>query len=44
MSNPKELNKKKQEFLRLNGISVKVDADWFTKNYKKYFPAFLQFK
>lgn len=20
------------------------DADWFTKNYKKYFPAFLRFK
>lgn len=28
MSNPKELNKKKQEFLRLNGISVKVDGSW----------------
>ena len=28
MSNPKELNKKKQEFLRLNGINVKVDGSW----------------
>ena len=28
MSDPKELNKRKQEFLRLNGVKVKVDGSW----------------
>ena len=28
MSDPRELNKRKQEFLRLNGIDVKVDGSW----------------
>lgn len=38
--NPRESAIQRGDFIKMS----KDDADWFTKNYKKYFPAFLRFK
>ena len=38
--NPRESAKQRGDFIEMS----RDEADWFTKNYKKYFPAFLQFK
>lgn len=39
-NNPVESAIQRGDFIEMS----RDDADWFTKNYKKYFPAFLRFK